>query len=289
MRRRGFGLYAMSVGAAVVSGCRRPSAGASTNSRLVVAGGALTEIVFALGVGASVVGVDSSSTYPPEARALQQVGYQRQLAVEQVLSLAPTMLLASSEAGPPEVLAQIEQSGVRVATVESPHDVAAITARIRLVGDLIERGAQAQQLETATQTVLSRLEARAAARTGRPRILFVYARGPNTTLVGGSGTPADIVIRLSGCDNAAAEVVGFKPFSSEGAIAARPDVLLLPEQGLSSLGGIDGVLGLPGMSRTNIASTRQVVAIDDQLLLGLGPRVGAAVEAIVTAVFGEEH
>src|SRR5690606_33392795 len=74
--------------------------------RIVTLGGDVTEIVFALGAGAAVVATDVSSVHPAAAAALPKLGYQRTLSAEGVLAQAPTLTLASDEAGPPPVLDQ---------------------------------------------------------------------------------------------------------------------------------------------------------------------------------------
>ena len=74
--------------------------------RIVSVGGALTETLYALGAMADLVGVDTTSLYPEAARRLPSVGYARSLSAEGVLSLRPTLIVASEDAGPPAVLRQ---------------------------------------------------------------------------------------------------------------------------------------------------------------------------------------
>jgi iron complex transport system substrate-binding protein len=69
-------------------------------------------------------------------------------------------------------------------------------------------------------------------------------------------------------------------------VAAAPDVVLIPARGLESVGGIDGLLTLPGMALTPAGSTRRVIAMDDLSLLGFGPRLGQAVREL-TARFSD--
>lgn len=69
-------------------------------SRLVSVGGAVTEIVYALGAGDRLVARDQTSTYPEEARKLVDVGYMRRLSPEGVLSVNPTGILLSEGSGP---------------------------------------------------------------------------------------------------------------------------------------------------------------------------------------------
>lgn len=82
-------------------------------ARIVSLTGDITEIIFALGLGDRIVGVDSSATYPPgPTGALPNVGYQRRLSAEGILALTPTLVLRDEAAGPPEALAQLRAAGV---------------------------------------------------------------------------------------------------------------------------------------------------------------------------------
>lgn len=282
MRRRAALLAAAGV---IGLGCHEAAQAALKGARIVVAGGPLTEIVFALGAGSTVVGADTSSTYPNETHALPKVGYQRQLASEGVLSLAPSLLLASEEAGPPEAVEQIRRAGVRVVTIVTPKSAEAIPARIVAVGEALERPAPAARLADELQAAIGTLEARARTRTSRPRVLFLYARGQGAMLVGGRDTAADVVLSLAGCANAVSDVAGFSPLTPESVVAARPEIILAPAKGLASLGGPDGLFASPGLAETPAARDRRVVAVDDLLLLGLGPRVAQAIDEVTSQIF----
>lgn len=283
MKRRS--LLACAGAGVLAFGCGRSARGGSSGTRIVVAGGAITEIVYALGAGSAVVGADTSSTYPPEAAALPKIGYQRQLASEGVLSLTPSLVVASDEAGPPDAIEQVRRAGVKVAAIASPKTAAAIPTRILTVGEAIDRQDRAGQVAAELTAAIADLEARAKKRTARPRVLFIYARGQGAMMVGGRNTPAEVVLALAGCENAASEIAGFLPLTPEAAVAARPDVVLAPAKGLESVGGPEGLFSTPGLADTPAAKSRRVVAIDDLLLLGLGPRVAQAIDELAAQVF----
>lgn len=65
---------------------------AQSADRLVVAGGSLSELIYAMGIGNRVVGVDETTSYPPETAALPHIGYWKQLSSEGILSLHQTAL-----------------------------------------------------------------------------------------------------------------------------------------------------------------------------------------------------
>ena len=118
----------------------------------------------------------------------------------------------------------------------------------------------------------------AVAASGRPKVLALYLRGPNVQLVFGKGSGIDAVIAAAGGTDLGTEmgVVDNAELSIESIVAAAPDVLLVTTTGLESVGGIDGLLAIPGIDQTPAAANRRVVAFEDQYLYGLGPRTGRA-------------
>lgn len=256
--------------------------------RLVTVGGTVTEIAFALGAGGEVVGVDTSSVYPPAATTLPQVGYQRTLAAEGVLSLRPSRVLLTRDAGPPAAIAQIRAAGVEV--VDVPHEPSLDGARaaIRAVAAELGREAKGEELVAALDAEAAGASAALArVKKNKPRVLFVYARGGGVALVSGTGTAADAMIGLAGASNAVTEFDGFRPLTAEGAVAAKPEVVLVPTRGLESLGGTAALLATPGLALTPAAAQQRVVAMDDLYLLGFGPRAGQAIAELARALHPE--
>ena len=247
-------------------------------SRVVAIGGAVTETVYALGLGAVVVGTDQSSVFPAGVLEKPRLNYFRQTSAEGVLSLRPTVVLATDEAGPPGVLDQIRAAGVPVVVVPAPESVEGALDRVRELGRVLGRPAQADSLVAQVERQLA--EAKRLRPATPPRVLFVYARGAGLVQVFGAGTPADVVLGLAGAINAAGDVDGNVPLTVEAVAAARPDVVVIPSRGLESLGGAEGLFAQPGLAQTPAGAARRVVAVDDALLLGLGPRLGEGVATL---------
>ncbi len=261
----------------LAAACRgRSEASGRRDARVVTAGAALTEIVFALGAGSKVVGVDASSRWPVEAQRCAQVGYARQLSAEGMLALRPTLVLASHEAGPPAVLRQVRAAGVAVVQVESSYGVAGAKARIAAVGSVLGRTQEAQSVIAQIDRDLATVGPRPA----RPvRVLFLYARGPGTPQVAGANTAAHAMIEHAGGTNVA-DWEAYRPMTAESVVAAAPEVILLTTAGLQGFGGTGGLLANPALAATPAGRARRVVAMDDQLLLAFGPRVGIALREL---------
>jgi iron complex transport system substrate-binding protein len=258
----------------------------AAKDRLVVVGGAATEIVFALGAGPRVVATDTSGMFPPEANALPKVGYMRQLSAEGILGLRPTQVLLSEESGPPAALAQLEQAKVRVVEVPGATNLEQAVARVRAVAEAVGEKAAGDAL--ATKLEADALAARDRARAGakKTRVLFLYARGPGTMFVGGKGTSAAAMLDIVGAVNAGDGVEGFASLTAESAAAAAPEVILVPTKGLASLGGEEGLLKQPGLAETPAGKAKRIVSVDDSLLLGFGPRLPEAIDLLAKALAG---
>ena len=249
-------------------------------SRIVTLGGSVTETVYALRAGDQVVGVDASSLYPEAATQKPSVGYFRQVPAEGVLALEPTLVLALEGTGPPDVLDQIRSAGVTVRTIPDVPSVDGAKEKIRAIARLVGRTERGNELIAAMEADLDEAQELRRASSTTPSVLFIYARGAGTMNVAGEETSAATMIELAGGTNAVRGFDGYKPMTAESVVAAEPEVLLLLDRGLESVGGIDGLLDQPGVSLTPAADERRVVAMDDLLLLGFGPRLGEAVKRL---------
>jgi len=258
-------------------------------SRIVVLNGDLTEVVYALGLGENVVGVDTSATYPPEAKEKPKIGYQRSLNAEGILSLQPTVIIGSELAGPPPVIEQIRGAGVPVVLFKTVSSLDDVTRKINDVATALGVPNRGKLLADETKREIDEALALAAKATSKPRVAFLYLRGSTTQVMMGKGSGADVLITAAGAIDAGAEagIVGSKPLTPEALISAAPDVILVLTAGLQSVGGVDGLLQIPGVAQTPAGQQRRVVDFDDQYLLGLGPRAGKALKELIQALHPE--
>ncbi len=253
-------------------------------SRIVPLNGDLAETVFTLGLTRNVVGVDTSATYPERSVArVPKIGYQRTLSAEGILSLRPTVVIGSPAAGPPAVIEQLRTAGVTVVIIPEYKALNAGARKLRIVGKALGVPNRGERLARQVESQI-RIARREVASTGaKPRVAFLYLRGTQVQMIGGKGSGADAMIAAAGGRDVGVEagIDRFKPFSAEALVAARPDVLLLLSAGLQSVGGVDGLLRLPGVAQTPAGQARRIVHYDDLLLLGLGPRTGKALRLLI--------
>ncbi|MFN4073894.1 MAG: hemin ABC transporter substrate-binding protein [Thermus sp.] len=262
----------------------------SSIERIVSLDGITTEILFALGVGNRVVGRDESSYYPKEALRLPSVGYQFRLSAEGILSLRPTLVIGREDLRPPQVVEQLRGAGITVVLVPTEATVEGAKRKIRTVAQAVGQSQKGEDLVRALERDLLALRAFQAQQSpkGRLRGLFLYVRGTQTTFVCGEGSTPVGMMELAGLENAARGIRECKPMTAESVVAVRPDVIVVFKKGLDSLGGLEGLLSLPGVAQTPAGQRRKVVAMDDLYLGSFGPRAGRAALDLFQAVYLQE-
>lgn len=251
----------------------------TSSERIVSLNGSTTEILFALGVGDNVVGCDASSTYPKGIKdKLPSIGYQYGLNAEGILSLNPTLIIGRDDVRPPQVVQQLRMAGVTVLLLKEPRSFETAKQRLLTIGKAVGHEKKAKELAKALDTDIEKLEAKLTSRkeTPKQKALFLYLRGTQTTLVLGTDTAPGAMFDIVGAENAAGNIKGNKPMTAEAVIAAQPDVYVLFTTSLKSIGGIDGLLKLPGLAHTPAGQNRRIVTLDGQYLSGFGPRSGRA-------------
>lgn len=258
-------------------------------SRLVVLNGNITEVVFALGLGPSVVGVDVTATYPPEAQRLPKVGVQVELNAEGIIALRPTLVIGNTFAGPPEVIAQVRATGIPVLVLPDYDTIDGVDEKITRIAAALGVPRRGERLAAAATASIEAARASAEDAGSMPRVAFIYLRDAQTQFIGGVGSGATSLIEAAGGIDVGVEagVRGFIPITPEALVAANPDVILLFTSGLDLVGGLDGLLEIPGVAQTAAGRNGAVVDFDGQYLLGYGPRSGAALAELVAALHPE--
>ncbi len=260
-------------------------------SRIVSLNGDLTEIIFALGLGDNVVGVDVTTTYPPEAAALndqgQTVGFAQQLAAEAVLRFEPTLVIGDQQVGPPEVIEQLRGAGIPVVILETQTTLDGVETKIHQVAEILGASEEGAEVAARVRAEIDAARALAATDDSDPKIAYVYVRGPQVLLLFGAGMPTQGMIEGAGAIDAGAETGVFGPvaLTPEALLAAAPAVIVLPEAGLEALGGIEAFLELPGVADTPAGQNGAFLAYDEAYFFNLGPRAGQALDEFVRDLY----
>lgn len=243
------------------------------SSSVVSVGGSVTEILYALGLEDRVIAVDATSLFPTTATELPNVGYMRRLSAEPILAMAPSLVLAVEDAGPPAVLDQLREAGVQVVLVPDDPSPEGIADKIELISDVMGVSQRGRALSSRVKVKLAALGQVVSQAGSRPKVLFLLSIGNGgAPLAAGRETSAAAIIELSGGDNAIDAFEGYKVLSPEALVEAAPDVVLVTDRSLGILGGAEAIRNGPEVSQTPAGRDGRILSMEDLLLLGFGPR-----------------
>jgi iron complex transport system substrate-binding protein len=260
-------------------------------SRIVSLNGDLTEIIFELGLGDNVIGVDVTTTFPAEAANLLEegagVGFAQGLAAEAVLRLEPTIVIGDETVGPTESIEQLRSAGVPVVILETRTDLDGIAEKIGQVAEILDVEGAGSDLAARVQGEIDAARALVAGDTSDPRVAFVYVRGPQVVLLFGDGTPTHAMFEGAGAIDAAAAagVAGLAQLTPEALVASSPDVIVLPEGGLDALGGIEALMEIPGIAETPAGRNGAFLTYEEAYFFNMGPRAGIALDEFIRDLY----
>ncbi len=256
-------------------------------SRIVSVGGAVTEIVYALGAGDKLVARDQTSTYPEQARELVDVGYMRRLSPEGVLSVNPTGILMSEGSGPPETLEVLKKASVPIVMVPEAFTREGVIAKIDAVGKALGLEDKAKELAANVSRDLEAAEKISANQNPPKRVLFIMSAQEGRIMASGTGTGANGIITLAGGVNAIDSYQGYKQLTDEAVEKAAPDLILTMNIGKDSVQKED-LLKNPALANSPAGRSGNIVQMDSLYLLGFGPRTGAASRELSEKLYGKQ-
>jgi len=265
---------------------------AATDERYVVISPIYNEIIWALGAQDKVVGIDLSTTYPPDVKKVQTVGYHRALSAEGILSLHPTAIIHDNNIGPPQVVQQLQQLNMPMKTFTAKNDSFDGTkALIRELGAYFHKEARAEELCNTLDAQRTASLEKVKQYPDHPRVAVIhFGRASNVYLVvgkggGGDGGGVSQMIELAGGEMAV-DNRGMQRMESPEVIAkANPDVILLTDYGYDRLGGLtDQIKALPGVATSNAARNNHIYRIEENVLNYFGPRSGENIAKVAAII-----
>jgi iron complex transport system substrate-binding protein len=240
------------------------------------------EIISAMGFKSILIGRDIAST-DVDLKSVPMVTSGHQVVAEKIIALTPDLVIVDKSTGPQSALDALAVAGIRVVTTPEAWTLGDMPAKVRAIADAIGVPASGAALNTALNSSLEKLQESPE----KSRVVFLYLRGGSSIyLIGGKGSGADSLISAVGAlDVGAATLTNpFSAMTSELLASLNPDVLLVMSKGLQSVGGVSGLVQLPGIAQTAAAKNRRVIAVDDSLLLSFGPRTPDLIEQLSVAM-----
>jgi iron complex transport system substrate-binding protein len=268
----------------LLTGCGRFKsnlASAEGPQRIVCIGQAYNEMIYALGAQADLVGVDYSSTYPPEIKNLPTVGYHRALSAEGILSLHPTLIIDDNNIGPDNVVRQLQALHVPMKTFQAKNDsVEGTKALLREMGAFFHKEQRAEELCAQMDREMAAASVAVKQYKTTPRVAVIhFGRASNVYLLvgnggGGDASTAGKMVELAG-GQMAIEQRGMQRMVSPELIAkSNPQVILMTEYGYDRLGSLEQAKTLPGVAQTDAAMHNRIYRVPEHELMYFGPDTG---------------
>ncbi|BAG22068.1 putative iron ABC transporter solute-binding protein [Streptomyces griseus subsp. griseus NBRC 13350] len=263
-----------------------------STDRIVPLTGSLSEIVFTLGFGKQVVARDITATFE-QAEKLPVVTRAHDVSAESVLSLKPTIVLADTTTGPAEAIDQIRDAGIPLLVVEPAKELADVGRRIDTVAEALGVPSAGTELKERTEARIAAVQKSIPDHEDgeKPRVAFLYLRGSASVyLLGGAESGAGSLLEAAGAVDAGKESgldKDFTAITSEALAKAAPDAILLMTKGFESVGGMDGLVKIPGIAETPAGMDRRIVTVDDGVLLNYGPRTDRVLAEIVEQLYAK--
>jgi len=245
-----------------------------------------TEILFALGLSESVVGVTEYCNYPEAAIAKPKVGGFTTVDIEKVVSLEPDLVLATHVHSKTAIPA-LEKLGLTVLALAQA-SLDEVMNNITLVGKITGQDKQASQLVDSLRTRIESIanKTRSLAPNQRPRVLYLTWHDPLITA--GTETLIDDIISKAGGQNIAYDLSGNKAIALETVIHRDPQVII------ASIGMGTGedlpwqyVKNEPRLKNTGALLNNRVYKIDGDLAHRAGPRIVDALEQMAQFIHPE--
>ena len=251
------------------------------DQRIITLNSAITETIFGLGMGGSIVATDVTSISPKAAASLPRVSQNRSFSAEGIMAFKPTVVLVGEGDMSKTIQQQLQQTGIKVVQLKQEYTAKGAFRFIQDVADAIDATEIGKSVVKRTQLTYDRVmeniqqEKQKGKKT--PKVLFVYARGAGTMSVAGKGSSVDAMINLAGGKNAIQEFADFKPYTTEAMVQANPDIILMFDFGASSLGGTEAILKMPGVALTQAGKNKRILVMNASLLVNFSTRLPEAI------------
>jgi iron complex transport system substrate-binding protein len=256
-----------------------------TDARIVALANGAAELIDAMGYRENLVGRDIASS-TTELTDIPIVTSGHQVIPETIIALQPTLVIIDDATGPSSAISKLEKAGIRIVSVSQSWNLAELVSKIEEIGTALGAPQSAARLKSLLTESIDGSLVEASATDKKIKIAFLYLRGTSSIyLVGGKGSGADYLIEATGAVDVGAQKLSkpFTPLTAETMAQLNPDLILVMIGGLESVGGVSGLVKLPGIAQTPAGKNRQVVAVDDSLLLSFGPRTPSLISELATA------
>jgi iron complex transport system substrate-binding protein len=240
-----------------------------------------TEILFAIGAGAQVVGRDETSDFPAGALSLPTIGGYSGWNLEAIVALHPDLVLAQGGGfNSPALVASLEGLGLTVYMLPNPPGMEEMYANLETVGRLTGRVAEAAALVNSLKERVAAVDEKIMPLSYAPTVYYeLDATDATKPFTAGPGSFVDQLIARAGGINVGSALQGqWAQISLEQLVIANPGIILLGDAAYGETPA--KVTQRPGWGTLAAIQAGQIFAFDDNLVSRPGPRLVDGLEAM---------
>ena len=232
-------------------------------SRIVVAGGSITEILFFLNESQNIVAVDTTSNFPEEAKSYPSIGYVRSLSAEGVLSLNPTLIIGETDMGPKNVLEQLKKSKVELRILDEKNSITGIKDKISCIISILGKKQNESLANINLEKSISNLKKVSKVNSKKNiRGLVILMMQGTSPVVAGRNTSGEDFLKMVGSKNTMSSFEGWKPAGKEAILLSNPNFILITKRAIKNYRSLNLFLKESGIEMTEAAQTRNVYSLD---------------------------
>tara|TARA_B100000945_G_C20379077_1_gene596237 strand:- start:77 stop:967 length:891 start_codon:yes stop_codon:yes gene_type:complete len=251
-------------------------------SRIVVAGGSITEIIYLLNQEDKIAALDVTSVYPKKTKEKTSIGYVRNLSTEGILSVSPDLILGEDDMGPPSIIKQLQELSLDVRVINEIQTAEGIVEKIRCIGEIMNLKNECEII--ITQKLYPKIEElnkiKSNKKVEKKKIMLVLSMNGSSPIVAGANTSGDSFIKMIGGKNIYESIEGWQTVSEESIINYNPDFIILPQKELHKNSNVNNIISNPIFSNTIAGKENNFILDDGMAILGFGPRtINSALKA----------
>lgn len=248
-------------------------------TRVIALSAADCEVLYAVGAGDLLVGRGEYCDYPAEVLAAPAVQSGMETNIEQIIALAPQVLIMSAMSQTEDQVKQLEAAGIKV-VVSDAKDIAGVYAAISLIGAITGHDTEAAAVVANMQGTLDALAARADELEGKS-VYFEVSPLQYGLWTAGKGTFMDEIASMLGLKNIFADASGWVEISEEQVIEANPDIIVTIAMYFGEgQTPTEEILSRAGWQEITAVKNGDILNLQNNELSRPGPRIADGAQAL---------
>ena len=249
-------------------------------SKVITLGPNLTEIVYALGKGESLIGRSSYDDYPTEVLKVESIGEIAKPAIEKIIELKPDVVFASGLVEADSVK-QLRDVGINVVLINDQDRFEGVYQTILDMGKILDSNVKSSEIVKGMQDKVASVLAKVKD-VAKPKVYFVVDYGQYGEYTATGDTFLGQMLEMAGGNNIAKDAKGYK-YNIEDIVVNNPDIILCSNLYDSKA----GIIKANAYIDLDAVKNGKVVELDDSMANRQGPRLADGLELLAKSIHPE--